>query len=287
MRRTSEEQKTGAYFFAQDNEFAPYYDLIEKVLNPYLGVTQNLMIDLLAASINRSQTPEESQAVLVIGSGTGSEVLPIVKRLPQVKVVAVDFSAPMNAQLKRKYDMEFPGRPFDLHIELLEADFLSNECTPERLLASLDDKFGCSSFAAAIMGFVTHHYSAEQKLEFYRRIKAVLGHGGVLIHGDLFSYPSEWLSQLSHSIGEQWINQLINPSVETKLGLTNQVARRLHDAWINHWNQTHVYAPVDDHHHSSPVASFTSNMSTLRSLGFSEVECPLRIWEIGVIYSLL
>jgi SAM-dependent methyltransferase len=277
------------YFFAQDKDFAPYYDLVEDLLNPHLKITHDLMIDLVIESINRNRrTTINEPAVLVVGSGTGGEVLRIVRKLPLARIVAIDFSPPMNAQLREKYTAEFSGLEFDSNIDLLEFDFLSERCAPDSLVSGLYKKFGMHEFDAVVIGFVTHHYSPEQKLEFYRRVRAVLCKGGSLIHGDLFNYNSEWLSRLAHAVGEKWIEQLVDPDAKAR----NQwikiqhIASRLCAAWIRHWNGTHIYSLMNNDSGGSSDA-FPSHASALRELGFSEVECPLRLWEVGVIWARL
>src|SRR5262245_37886920 len=115
----SPNERDRVYFFAQDERFVPLYDLIEDVLNPYLQATHDLMVELVVNSIGRERTDSANRTVLVVGSGTGGEVLRLAKALPSAKIVAVDFSPLMNAQLKAKYAAHFPELGFDSNVHLL------------------------------------------------------------------------------------------------------------------------------------------------------------------------
>jgi hypothetical protein len=277
------------YFFAQNRDFAPYYDLIEDILNPYIQLTHDLVTDLLVEAVKHNRGGSlDKPAVLVIGSGTGGEVLRIARKMPQARIVAVDFSQPMNEQLREKFAAEFLEREFEKSIDLLEADFLSDMCSPGFLLDRLRNKFGIPRFDAVVIGFVTHHYLPAQKLEFYRRTKSVLCEGGSLIHADLFNFRSAWLSGLAHDLGQVWIEQLTNPDGRAGSHWTKikHIASRLRSAWTRHWNSTHIYSPMNGDF-STSAAIFSSHVSALHELGFSEIECPMRLWEVGVIWARL
>jgi ubiquinone/menaquinone biosynthesis C-methylase UbiE len=282
---TSTKARSDVYFFAQDREFAPYYDLVDDILNPYLKVTHDLVTDLVVESVKRTRTARKGDPIiLVVGSGTGSEVLRIARKLPQARIVAIDFSPLMNGQLREKFATAFPDKEFRSYVDLLECDFLSDACTPSSMEERLQAAFGADRFDAAVIGFVTHHYSAENKRQFYERIKSVLCDGGSLIHADLFNFDSTWLSGLAHQIGEKWITQLTDNNAGCKWTKIQHIAARLQTAWVKHWNNTHIYTPL---HNTQPGSAsvFSSHMDALRQLGFSEIECPLRLWEVGVIWA--
>jgi ubiquinone/menaquinone biosynthesis C-methylase UbiE len=284
---TSTKSRSEVYFFAQDREFAPYYDLVEDILNPYLKVTHDLVTDLVVESVKRNKTTRKGDPViLVVGSGTGSEVLLIARKLPQARIVAVDFSPLMNSQLREKFSAAFPDQEFRSRVDLLECDFLSDACTPSSMIERLQETFGTDRFDAAVIGFVTHHYSAENKRQFYERIKSVLCNEGSLIHADLFNFDSAWLSGLAHQIGEKWIVQLTDGNARCRWPKIQHIAARLQSAWVKHWNHTHMYTPLHNTQPASPGV-FPNHMDALRQLGFSEIECPLRLWEVGVIWAKL
>jgi hypothetical protein len=150
-------------------------------------------------------------------------------------------------------------------------------------------RFQAEKFSAVVIGFVTHHYSSEDKREFYLRAAGVLERGGILVHGDLFSYGSKWLAALAHQVGEDWITkQLTNPdsNLQSRFDKIRHIAARLRNAWLTHWNFTHVYAPVQ-WTSKSFSGDCLDHVTILRQLGFCEVECPFRLWELGIIWARL
>jgi SAM-dependent methyltransferase len=282
------------YFFSHDQEFVQYYDIVAELISPHLKTIHDLMVDLVTESIEKCHDGIDAvdrPCILIVGSGTGAEALRIAKRMPKARIVAVDFSPAMNEEFKKQYARSFPERHFATDIVLFEHDFLSSDCAPQSLTNSLNKYFPFEKFDAAVMGFVTHHYPPQQKLEFYQRMTSMLREGGTLVHGDLFSYGSQWLSGLAHETGERWMRRQLtdpDPNMRSAFEKIRHIADRLLDAWVQHWNNTHIYSPIDhqcDNMFAQAKSNPVSQIAMLRQLGFSEIECPFRLWEVGVIWA--
>jgi hypothetical protein len=88
-------------------------------------------------------------------------------------------------------------------------------------------------------------------------------------------------------MGERWMRlQLTNPSCKLRPAFekVRHIAPRLLEAWLTHWNTTHLYSPIELHHADSVDSS---HVKMLLDLGFSEIDCPFRLWEVGVLWARL
>jgi SAM-dependent methyltransferase len=138
------------YFFSHDDDLVAYYDIVDDLLQEHLITIHDLMVELVVRSIRvRLADAIDPPRILVVGAGTGEEVLRICAQLPTAQIVAVDFSPAMNHILRKKYALAFPDRRLESNVFILESDFLDRECSPEKLTAILRDQFDARVFHAA------------------------------------------------------------------------------------------------------------------------------------------
>jgi len=271
------ELKERIFFYG--DKYAQYYDIVEEFTQPHIDFIHDVEIDLLAMSLGSSTSSKAGANILVVGSGTGAEVLRIFRKRSEALVVTVDFSAEMNNLCRRKMIRALGKRKFETQIRMIEEDFFAPHLH-EKLAKTTSST--SPQFDAIVAGFLLHHYTLDMKREFYSRIYHLLKPGGVVVHADLFNYESEPLSFFSHHFVEDWMKkQFTSPDRELRqrYGKIKPVARDLLKEWLNHWNSFHIYHPL-----SSRQRHEGTIFGILGSTGFRKFECPFRYYEVGIIW---
>ena len=108
--------------------------------------------------------------LLDLGCGTGLELEYYFHLNSEASVLGIDLSADMLEALRRK----FPNRK----IELICASYF-------------DTPLGAERFDAAVSVESLHHFSAEQKLQLYRKLNAALTDEGYFVLTDYFAESEE------------------------------------------------------------------------------------------------
>ena len=115
--------------------------------------------------------PKENGArILDLGCGTGLELDEFFALNPDAKVTGIDLAAGMLDELKKK----FVGKEINL---ILGSYF--------------DVPFGVSQFDAAVSVESLHHFTKEEKIPLYTKLKAALKNGGYFILTDYFAMTDE------------------------------------------------------------------------------------------------
>jgi tRNA (cmo5U34)-methyltransferase len=157
--------------------------------------------------------------VLDLGSGTGIELEWIFARVPNARVTCIDISDRMLDELKGKYET------FLEQIEVIKGSFL-------------DMSFQENYFDYVVSVLTMHHYTYEQKLDLYTKIRKALVPGGKYIEGDHVLPPEEEKKRLA------WYRRQLKPN---------------------------AISPDKIYHIDIPF-SITSQRKVLFEAGFSEVE---------------
>ncbi|MCL2301138.1 MAG: class I SAM-dependent methyltransferase [Firmicutes bacterium] len=142
----------GAFF----NKHAPTYDH-DHTAQIVGGVA---MKDIVAGYL-----PEGARDILDLGCGTGLELPAIFARFPEARVVGIDLAEDMLALLHERcagFAVE------TLHMSYFDYDF------PEK------------QFDAVISVMSLHHFSPEQKIGLYSRVRSTLKPGGVFLNCDYY-----------------------------------------------------------------------------------------------------
>ena len=113
---------------------------------------------------------EPGSRVLDLGCGTGLELEEYFARNPNAKVTGIDLSEGMLAVLKAK----FPGK----EIALVVGSYF-------------DVPFGEETFDAAVSVESLHHFTKEEKIPLYRKLRTALKNGGYFILTDYFAMSDE------------------------------------------------------------------------------------------------
>lgn len=293
MSSISEDDRKRVFFYADQD--SKYYDMVEALTQPCIDLIHDTMVDLVEYSLTwrREKPSDRPFYVLNVASGTGAEALRLLERFEHIRIIAVDFSPPMNREFRRKFGDRHPDRDFNSLVTLLEEDFFTEACEPSRLKALLPADLEPRAFDAAIASFFLHHYPIETKREFYGRAHALLRPGGVLVMAEPFEFESPTLSGFAHDFGDHWIRkQFHNPDkiMRKRLRALGAEAPRLYKEWTDHRAKTHIYAPeatlTGKHSRRADTARVASHASMAIEAGFDEVGFPLRIWEAGILWAM-
>jgi len=151
--------------------------------------------------------PNGTKHILDLGCGTGLELDEILKRLPDVSVVGIDLTQAMLDRLRQKHP--------DKHIEVICGDYFRVD-------------FGKDAFDAAVSYESLHHFSREDKVGLYTRIRQALRASGVYIECDymvteqsvedeLFAENARLRRELNIPLGEYY-------HFDTPYTIDNQIA---------------------------------------------------------------
>ena len=115
-------------------------------------------------------TAESGTKILDLGCGTGLELDEFFALSPDAKVTGIDLAAGMLNELKKKFS--------DKDINLILGSYF-------------DVPFGESQFDAAVSVESLHHFTKEEKIPLYTKLKAALKTGGYFILTDYFAMSDE------------------------------------------------------------------------------------------------
>jgi tRNA (cmo5U34)-methyltransferase len=291
-QRLTEIQRRAAFFYAEAD--ADLYDASVELNTPQYELVNKTLLELLDSHFGVLGTRKHKSIkghFLDIGSGTGAQTVAVLERFPRLAAVALDLCAPMHDLLKAKVIKTLGNAAFDQRCRLVVGDFVSPAGTPHNLLKELQRAGGEGYYRFVITAFALHHLTDSEKQEAYRRIYNVLEPGGLLLNADLFSFQSPELKQQAHEFIIRYINkQHTKPDPEFREAYLATGERREHlrKAWIRHCNENNLPAPVE-----SPRDSIlgcrgedgaTGQAGMLLKAGFREVGCPLRFWQIGILW---
>lgn len=103
--------------------------------------------------------------ILILGCGTGLELMDIFARVPHAQVTGIDLAPNMLAELRRKFSRQAA------QIELIEGSYL-------------DIALGQQRYDYVVATLTVHHVPPVSKVELYRRIRNALKPNGRYIEGD-------------------------------------------------------------------------------------------------------
>ena len=96
MNSISDNDKKRVFFYADED--AKYYDIVEALTQPYIDLIHDTMVDLVEYSLTwlRQKPSDRPLYLLDVASGTGAEAFRLLERFDDLRIIAVDFSPPMN-----------------------------------------------------------------------------------------------------------------------------------------------------------------------------------------------
>jgi tRNA (cmo5U34)-methyltransferase len=155
------------------------------------------------------QIPANAKRILDLGTGDGRTLALARLSLPNAEGVALDFSEPMLAQAKKRFQN-------DSQVKIVKHDF--NLPFPALTLGKFD---------AVVSSLAIHHLVHERKKQLYKEIFGLLNSGGVFCNLEHVSSPSQrahlkFLKAINQAPEtEDPSNKLLD--VETQLGWLRQI----------------------------------------------------------------
>jgi tRNA (cmo5U34)-methyltransferase len=185
--------------------------------------------------------------VLDLGSGDGILAAAIGDRHPECELVLMDFNDTMLAAARER----FQGRPGT--VEMIQKDYGEKDWT------QLVEQY--APFDAIVSGYSIHHQPDERKREIYEEIYTLTAPGGMFVNVEHVSSPTAWLKQLND---ENFVDALHRwqPSMERR-----EVAEK------------YYFRPDKDSNILTPVEL---QCGWLREIGFEDVDCFLKMFELAV-----
>ncbi|MGH2412189.1 MAG: class I SAM-dependent methyltransferase [Microcystaceae cyanobacterium] len=204
------------------------------------------MLDVIVSCVS----PQVSR-ILELGCGTGELSLKLLKRCPQAKLIALDYSLRMMEAAKAKITAAGSAQRY----QVLEMDF--GEWAEGQALELIG-----TEFEACVSSLAIHHLSNEMKLKLFGRIHQSLNDRGGFFNGDPVLAESPQLGELDQSIREAWAEQqgVTRAEVQAKLGRT----------------QPYGYSSPDR------LATLEDHLVMLKKAGFNPVAVPWKYYGLAV-----
>jgi SAM-dependent methyltransferase len=181
--------------------------------------------------------------------GCGDGVLPaaLLGRFPDAQATLVDFSAPMLDAARQRF------------AEVQEAlKFVTADYGFASWTRAVEDQ---APYDAVVSGYSIHHQPDSRKREIYREILGLLRPGGIFVNIEHVSSPSPWLASAN---AELFIDSLHRHHPGQN---RDEVAQIYYDRPDKEAN---ILAPVE------------AQCQWLREIGFADVDCYLKIFELAV-----
>lgn len=212
---------------------------------PYASDQIDVMLRLLGAG----ERPVER--FLDLGSGSGLLAIGLLTRYPAARATLVDFSEPMMEAAR---------------------DLLGEDVTMPRFVIAdfslpewIDKVTHEAPFDAVVSGYAIHHLADERKRTLYQEILSLLAPGGFFINVEHVASATPWLAEI---FDDALIDSMVSFQHETGMGR----GRR----------------EVASEHHARPdeaadvLASVETQCQWLREIGFEDVDCWFKYFELAV-----
>jgi SAM-dependent methyltransferase len=173
--------------------------------------------------------PYKTRTILDLGCGTGLELDEIFQRFPHVSVVGIDLTPVMLDKLKQKYP--------DKDIRLIYGSYFNIN-------------LGVTAFDTVISCQTMHHFSSDEKVGLYRKIRKALKSNGAYIEAD-------------YMVGEQ--------AIEDELRAENLPIRR------------ELNVPPGEFYHFDIPFTVDNQIAMFKDAGFDSSEMMFRVENNTII----
>lgn len=204
------------------------------------------MLDLLVDCI-----PDNSRKLLELGCGTGELTSKILSRLPEIEIVAVDYSPRMLDFASAKLDQAGYGE----QVSWIPADFgnLANLNAP---LAQGD------GFDVCVSSLAIHHLTDPMKQKVFQWIRENLQKTGCFWNGDLLLPDLPNLVEVYQKVREEW-------AVSQGTTLTD-IRDRI------------APAEPQGYSHEQQMGDLLDQLGMLKTAGFHPVMVPWKHYQLAV-----
>jgi ubiquinone/menaquinone biosynthesis C-methylase UbiE len=201
-------------------------------------------IDIMLRLVSASGAPV--RRFLDLGCGDGVLSAAVLRRFPEAEAVLVDFSSAMLDAARARLAAHAGA------VRFVDADYG---------LASWLEPVAGQPYDAVISGYSIHHQPDSRKREVYREIFELLAPGGVFVNVEHVASASPWAAALND---ELFIERLHAHHPERSRAEVVETYYARPDKGSN------ILAPVE------------TQCGWLREIGFTDVDCFLKIFELAV-----
>lgn len=206
-------------------------------------------IGVMMSVLKTSSTPIEN--FLDLGCGDGILGASILGSYPNARGVFVDFSEPM---LKQARDVL---KDYEGQLAFENLDYGNpNWVTSMQAYAPFD---------AVVSGYSIHHQPDQRKRDVYKEILSLLKPGGWFVNVEHVSSAND----LNVNLFEKHYTT-VRHAIETQNGGTRSLQEIEHEYRTRPDKAANILAPVED------------QCNWLREIGYEEVDCYMRIYELAV-----
>lgn len=212
---------------------------------PLVAAQLDVMLRMLAA---RGKTVER---LLDVGSGNGALSAAVMERHPAARATLVDFSEPMLEAARSNLS------GFGERCRIVAGD-LSDSAWQTGIR---DD----GPFDAIVSGYAIHHLTDERKRALYAEIFGLLKPGGMFVNSDHVCSATNWLESVFNDL---LVDSFYDYQVMRGSGMTRE---QVASEYVNRDDkETNLLAPVEE------------QCRWLREIGFQDVDCYMKVFELAV-----
>ncbi|HVN86057.1 MAG TPA: class I SAM-dependent methyltransferase [Candidatus Binatia bacterium] len=210
------------------------------------GVEQ---IEIMLRVIESNRRPVERFADLGCGGGALAQAL--LARYPAAHATLVDFSEPMLAAARAAVRAQTPS-----------ARFVTADLAAPSWAGDLDPD---ASFDAIVSAYAIHHLTHERKRELYGEIFDRLEPGGIFVNIEHVQSSAPAVEAMSDDLMIECLHgfQAKQPGAKTREQIADEFHRRPDKA-------ANILAPVE------------MQCGWLRAIGFADVDCYFKVFELAV-----
>ena len=212
---------------------------------PLAGEQLDVMLRLIEAR------GRQIESFLDLGCGDGVLAAAIFEQYPQARGTLLDFSEPMLEAAQQRLG-HHTGQ-----LRFVSADFGIKDWPRD-----LDE---IAPFDVVVSGYSIHHQPDDRKRKIYNQIYGLLKSGGLFLNIEHVASPTQWVEKLSDELFIDSLAQLQRERSSTQT--REQVAA---DYYHRDDKAANILAPVD------------VQCRWLREIGFIDVDCYLKIFELAV-----
>ena len=196
------------------------------------------------------KTIPKAASFLDLGCGDGILGRAILSQYPKARGVFLDFSPTMIEAARKK-------SPKNKKLSFFTQDYGK----PSWVNAIK----GSGKFDVIVSGFSVHHQPDKRKREIYKEVFGLLNPGGLFLNLEHVSSPSP---RLQHIFDEFFVDSLYSYHRRIGSGKTRGEIARHH--YKSPLRKSNLLSPLD------------IQCSWLRKLGFKEVDCYLKVFELAL-----
>lgn len=205
-------------------------------------------VDLMLRLIRGRGLPV--RRILDLGCGDGFLAAPILDAWPESFAVLADFSEEMLAAARDRFSDRRD------RVAIVEADYGDSDW-----IAALGER---KLYDVIVSGFSIHHQPDDRKRSLYGELFDLLAPGGLFLNIEHVSSPTPWLREQAE---ERLIDALFAYHSASGAKRREEVAEEL---VRREDKQANILAPVE------------LQCDWLREIGFQDVDCHLKIFELAV-----